>query len=225
VAKTILVVDDEKNIVDILTFNLEREGYRVLCAYDGKKGLELALGASPDLVLLDVMLPYMNGFEVCREIRLRDKLTPVILLTAREEESDKIFGLELGADDYVVKPFSLKELLEDAPGEESLAPLCVGRLTVDLNRLRVRKDELTLDLTQREYDIVKFMALSPGKVFSREELMSGVWNYDYFGDIRLVDVAMRRLREKVEDDPASPAILVTKRGMGYYLSEESQENK
>jgi two-component system response regulator VicR len=235
VGKTVLVVDDEKNIVDILTFNLQREGYDVLCAYDGRDGLEAALSGRPDLILLDVMLPYMNGFDVCAAIRKQDRLTPIIMLTAREEENDKIFGLELGADDYIVKPFSIKELLariktnirrmnsiDDLPpadSENGLIP--IGGITVDTEKLRVLKNGKTLDLTQREYDLVKYMALSAGKVFTREELMTGVWNYDYFGDIRLVDVAVRRLREKIEDDPANPALIITKRGAGYYLNIET----
>jgi two-component system response regulator VicR len=234
VSKTVLVVDDEKNIVDILTFNLQREGYSVLCAYDGKDGLDAALSGRPDLILLDVMLPYMNGFDVCAEIRKQDKLTPIIMLTAREEERDKIFGLELGADDYIVKPFSIKELLariktnirrmismDDNSPESEGELIKVGSITVDTARLRVIKNGKAVDLTQREYELVKYMALSAGKVFSREELMTSVWNYDYFGDIRIVDVAIRRLREKLENDPANPEYIVTKRGAGYYLNTET----
>ncbi len=233
-SKTVLVVDDEKNIVDILTFNLQREGYSVLCAYDGKDGLDAALSGRPDLILLDVMLPYMNGFDVCAEIRKQDKLTPIIMLTAREEERDKIFGLELGADDYIVKPFSIKELLariktnirrmismDDNSPESEGELIKVGSITVDTARLRVIKNGKAVDLTQREYELVKYMALSAGKVFSREELMTSVWNYDYFGDIRIVDVAIRRLREKLENDPANPEYIVTKRGAGYYLNTET----
>ena len=233
-SKTILVVDDEKNIVDILSFNLKKAGYNVLCSYDGKDGLDMALNGAPDLILLDVMLPYMNGFDVCTEIRKQDKLTPIIMLTAREEESDKIFGLELGADDYIVKPFSVSELLariktnvrrmssmDEAPIENEAALIRVGTITVDTARLRVLKNGKALDLTQREYELVKYMSLSVGKVFSREELMTGVWNYDYYGDIRLVDVAVRRLREKIEDDAANPEYLITKRGAGYYLNSET----
>ena len=232
--KTVLVVDDEKNIVDILTFNLQREGYNVLCAYDGKDGLDIALSGHPDLILLDVMLPYLNGFDVCSEIRKQDKLTPIIMLTAREEERDKILGLELGADDYIIKPFSIKELLarvktnirrmnsmdDISPGSDD-EQIKAGGITVDTARLRVIKNGRAVDLTQREYELVKYMALSAGKVFSREELMTGVWNYDYFGDIRLVDVAVRRLREKLENDPGNPEYIMTKRGAGYYLNTET----
>ncbi len=229
-SKTVLVVDDEKNIVDILTFNLQREGYSVLCAYDGKDGLDAALSGRPDLILLDVMLPYMNGFDVCAEIRKQDKLTPIIMLTAREEERDKIFGLELGADDYIVKPFSIKELLariktniwrmismDDNSPESEGELIKVGSITVDTARLRVIKNGKAVDLTQREYELVKYMALSAGKVFSREELMTSVWNYDYFGDIRIVDVAIKDQR-KVENDPANPEVLSDKTRCGYYLN-------
>lgn len=225
----ILIVDDEKNIVDILTYNLEKEGYEVAAAYDGRAGLEAARTCAPDLILLDVMLPYMDGFEVCGEIRKTDRLTPIIMLTAREEERDKVYGLELGADDYITKPFSVRELLarvktnvrrravlEPAePAEETVER--AGRLTIDLSRQTVAKDGAELDLTQREYELIRFMAKPCGKVFSREELMRGVWQYEYYGDLRAVDVAIRRLREKIEDDPAAPAILMTKRGAGYYL--------
>ena len=225
----ILIVDDEKNIVDILTYNLEKEGYEVEAAYDGREGLEAARTCAPDLILLDVMLPYMDGFEVCGEIRKTDRLTPIIMLTAREEERDKVYGLELGADDYITKPFSVRELLarvkttvrrravlEPAePAEETVER--AGRLTIDPTRQTVAKDGAELDLTQREFELIRFMARPCGKVFSREELMRGVWQYEYYGDLRAVDVAIRRLREKIEDDPAAPAILMTKRGAGYYL--------
>ena len=225
----ILIVDDEKNIVDILTYNLVKEGYEVEAAYDGREGLEAARTCAPDLILLDVMLPYMDGFEVCSEIRKTDRLTPIIMLTAREEERDKVYGLELGADDYITKPFSVRELLarvktnvrrravlEPAePAEETVER--AGRLTIDPSRQTVAKDGAELDLTQREYELIRFMSKPCGKVFSREELMRGVWQYEYYGDLRAVDVAIRRLREKIEDDPAAPAMLMTKRGAGYYL--------
>ena len=225
----ILIVDDEKNIVDILTYNLEKEGYEVAAAYDGREGLEAARTCSPDLILLDVMLPYMDGFEVCGEIRKTDRLTPIIMLTAREEERDKVYGLELGADDYITKPFSVRELLARVktnvrrksvladPAEAGDEPLRAGRLTIDVSRQTVAKDGVELDLTQREFELIRFMARQCGKVFSREELMREVWQYEYYGDVRAVDVAIRRLREKIEDDPALPAILMTKRGAGYYL--------
>lgn len=231
--KRILIVEDEKNIVDILSFNLSKEGYETLEAYDGEAGLQLALEQNPDLILLDLMLPKMNGFDVCRSLRRENRSTPVIMLTAREEETDKVLGLELGADDYITKPFSMRELLARvkanirrvgmvpaAPqGEEpAAAAMKLGRITVDVERATVYKDGKPLDLTQREYDLIRYLASQPGKVFSREALMEHVWNYEgYVGDVRAVDVAVRRLREKLEDDPAAPRFICTKRGMGYYF--------
>ena len=233
-AKRILVVDDEPNIVDILRFNLQREGYEVLAAYDGQEGLDKARSEGPDLILLDVMLPEKDGFQVCEELRKTDRLTPIIMLTAREEERDRVMGLELGADDYVVKPFSVRELLarvrtnirrtavmteEAAPAVETNL-LRAGRITVDPDRQLVLKDGQSVDVSQREFELVRLLAASVGTVFSREQLLSQVWNYDYYGDTRAVDVAVRRLREKLEDDPASPSLLCTRRGGGYYLSGE-----
>ena len=231
--KTILIVEDEQNIVDILSFNLSREGYDTLEAYDGPTGLQLALEQNPDLILLDLMLPGMNGFDVCRKVRESGSSTPILMLTAREEEADKVLGLELGADDYITKPFSMRELLarvkanirrvEMAPAaaqpEESGDVLRLGRVTIDREKAVVTKDGRALELTQREYDLICYLAAQPGKVFSREALMEHVWNYEgYVGDVRAVDVAVRRLREKLEDDPASPRFIVTKRGMGYFFA-------
>ena len=228
--KKILIVEDEKNIVDILAFNLQREGYEPLSAFDGQAGLDMALKEDPDLILLDLMLPKMNGFDVCRALRAKGRSTPVIMLTAREEESDKVLGLELGADDYITKPFSMRELLARVKANirrtgmvsaPAAAPapspkLERGRITVDTDLMVVYKDGRALDLTQREYDLMKLLCAEPGKVFSREALMEDVWNYEgYVGDVRAVDVAVRRLREKLEDDPASPRFLVTRRGLGY----------
>ena len=230
--KTILIVEDEQNIVDILSFNLGREGYDTLEAYDGPTGLQLALENNPDLILLDLMLPGMDGFGVCRRVREAGSSTPIIMLTAREEETDKVLGLELGADDYITKPFSMRELLArvkanirrvsmvpaaPAPAEEPKDDLIqLDRVTIDREKATIFKDGRPLDLTQREYDLICFLAAQPGTVFSREALMEHVWNYEgYVGDVRAVDVAVRRLREKIEDDPASPKFIVTKRGMGY----------
>ncbi|MBM6663794.1 response regulator [Flavonifractor plautii] len=232
-SKRILIVEDEKNIVDILSFNLTREGYETLEAYDGQAGLQLALEQNPDLILLDLMLPKMDGFDVCRNLRKENRSTPVIMLTAREEETDKVLGLELGADDYITKPFSMRELLarvkanirrnEMVTGASIPAPsgnrMELGRISIDPDQMVVYKDGRALELTQREYELVKFLAAQPGKVFSREALMEHVWNYEgYVGDVRAVDVAVRRLREKVEDDPASPQFVVTRRGLGYYFN-------
>lgn len=232
-SKRVLIVEDEKNIVDILSFNLGREGYDTLEALDGKTGLQLALEQDPDLILLDLMLPEMNGFDVCRTLRQQGRTTPIIMLTAREEETDKVLGLELGADDYITKPFSMRELLarvkanirrSDMVGVAASptkggSKLDLGRIVVDTDLLVVYKDGKTLDLTQREYELIKFLASQPGKVFSREALMEHVWNYEgYVGDVRAVDVAVRRLREKLEDDPASPTFIVTRRGLGYLFN-------
>lgn len=227
--KKILVVEDERNIVDILTFNLAREGYETLEALDGALGLELALEEDPDLILLDLMLPKMDGFEVCRRLREQGRATPIIMLTAREEETDKVLGLELGADDYITKPFSMRELmarvksnirrtemLAKAAPQPAANRLDAGRIQVDLDAMLVYKDGDALDLTQREYELVKTLASARGQAVSRESLMEQVWNYEgYVGDVRAVDVAIRRLREKLEDDPAEPRFIVTRRGLGY----------
>ena len=232
VEKTVLIVDDEKSIVDILSFNLKKEGYKTLSAYDGPEGLEKALSQSPDLILLDVMLPGMDGFEVCRRIREKSDQVPIIMLTAREEESDKVLGLELGADDYITKPFSVRELLarvkanirrtaaapSAAPTEEKNL-LVRGDILIDLNRYEAFKNGKLLELSQREFDLLLALSTSPGRVFTREELMTQVWNYEYFGDLRVVDVAVRRLREKLEDKPAEPAHIITRRGVGYYFED------
>ncbi len=227
--KKILVVEDERNIVDILTFNLTREGYDTLEALDGAEGLRLALAEDPDLILLDLMLPKMDGFEVCRTLREQGRATPIIMLTAREEETDKVLGLELGADDYITKPFSMRELLarvksnirrtdmlQKTARQSTGNRLDLGRVQVDMDTMIVYKDGETLDLTQREYELVKTLASSRGQALSRESLMKQVWNFEGFvGDVRAVDVAIRRLREKIEDDPADPKFIITRRGLGY----------
>ena len=231
--KTILIVEDETNIVDILSFNLEREGYNTIEAYDGQTGLQLAREQNPDLILLDLMLPKMNGFDVCRQLRADGSAIPIIMLTAREEERDRVMGLELGADDYVSKPFSVRELMarvrtnlrrqsvlaseSGESGESSL--IRAGRLTVDTEKLLICKDGRPMDVTQREYELLTFLASHPGKVYSRTDLMEQVWNYGYVGDdVRTVDVTVRRLREKIEDDPANPVLILTRRGVGYYFA-------
>jgi len=224
--KTVLIVDDEKNIVDILSFNLKREGFEVVPAYDGKSALEQYSLKRPDLILLDVMLPVIDGFEVCRRIREKDRKTPIIMLTAREEETDKVLGLDLGADDYITKPFSIRELqarvranirrTADGPEAQSDAEEHAA-LMVDAERYDVFINGKGAELTQREFELVSFLAASPGKVFSREELLHDVWQYEYFGDLRAVDVAVRRLREKIEEDPSQPRYVITKRGVGYYF--------
>jgi two-component system response regulator VicR len=221
--KTILIVDDEKTIVDILRFNMRKEGYDTLEAYDGKTALRLVESENPDLVLLDVMLPEMDGFEVCRHIRRHNLTIPIIMLTAREEETDKVLGLELGADDYITKPFSIREVsarvkanIRRTGAIEADSGVTRG-IFIDGARYTAYKDGQPLELTQREFELLRYLAAAPGKVFSREELLREVWQYDFLGDLRAVDVAVRRLREKVEDDSANPSHVMTKRGVGYYF--------
>lgn len=227
--KTVLIVEDEKNIVDILRFNLQREKYQTLEAFDGEEGLHLARTGNPDLILLDVMLPKMNGFDVCKSLRQEGNNVPVIILTAREEESDKVLGLEIGADDYITKPFSMRELIARvganirrtamaAPSAEKAMPVS-GDISINTDSHQVYRAGTAIDLTQREYELLTFLASHPNKVYSRVDLMEQVWNYGYVGDdVRTVDVTVRRLREKIEVNPASPAYILTRRGAGYYFS-------
>lgn len=228
-AKKVLIIEDEKSISDIVKFNLTKEGFDVLTAYDGQEGLSLALKSDPDLVLLDVMLPTMDGFEVCRKLREKSAV-PIIMLTAKEEEVDKVLGLELGADDYITKPFGLRELIARikanirrtvmADGEPEPAPeksRDFGNLTIDMDRYEVRKNGVALELTLREFELLRYLAEREDKVFSREQLLEDVWGYEYYGDIRTVDVTVRRLREKLEDDSSVPKYILTKRGIGYYF--------
>ncbi|MBQ7522951.1 MAG: response regulator transcription factor [Oscillospiraceae bacterium] len=225
----VLIVEDEQAIVEILNFNLQKEGYETAQALDGLEGLNAARELDPDLILLDVMLPGMNGFDICRTLREEGRTVPILMLTAREEEADKVLGLETGADDYITKPFSMRELLArvkanirrralDAP---AVAAQKDG-LYVDTANYAVYKNGVKLDLTQKEYDLVCFLVQSPDKVYSREELLEKVWNYDYFGDTRTVDVMIRRLREKLEDDSANPRYIMTRRGVGYYFNAGGQ---
>ncbi|MBQ9647270.1 MAG: response regulator transcription factor [Oscillospiraceae bacterium] len=229
--KRVLIVEDEKNIVDIIRFNMDREGFDVLEAYDGEAGLALARAEKPDLILLDVMMPKMMGFDVCKALRDEGDNVPVIILTAREEEEDKILGLEIGADDYITKPFSMRELIARVRANirrTAMAAPAVpdgqgmsagGALTIDPENNQVYKHGEPVDLTQREYELLTFLASHPEKVFSRVDLMEQVWNYGFVGDdARTVDVAVRRLREKIEDDPGNPAYIITRRGVGYYYS-------
>ena len=229
--RTVLVIDDEQPIVEILKFNLTKEGYAVLEAYDGATGLELALTKNPDLILLDVMLPRMDGFEVCRKIREKSSV-PVIMLTAREEEVDKVLGLELGADDYMTKPFSVRELTarvkanlrrtnidkESTKTTEGVNIITSGELVINMERYEVKKRDTVIEITLREFELLKFLALQPEKIFTRESLLENVWGYEYYGDVRTVDVTVRRLREKIEDDPGMPRYIITKRGVGYYFN-------
>lgn len=226
--KKILIVDDEKNIVDILKFNLNKESFDTLEAYDGKTALEIAEKEKPDLIILDVMLPEIDGFTVCRKLR-QTMQTPILMLTAREEEVDKVLGLELGADDYITKPFSPRELMarvkanlrrvmDDSAPTQKNEVVRYGDLEIDINRYEVRRDGVPIELTLREFELVKFLGMQKGQIFSRENLLEKVWGYEYFGDVRTVDVTVRRLREKLERDASKPYYILTKRGVGYYFN-------
>ena len=230
--KTILIVDDEKPIVDILVYNLEKEGYNTLEANDGVTAVEIALNEKPDLILLDVMLPRMDGLTVCKKIRSSLNV-PILMLTAKDEEIDKILGLELGADDYITKPFSVRELMarikanlrkseikENSTTNIDITKtkkIVVGSLELDLDKFEAKVDGEVIDLTLREFEVLKFLASQAGQVITREVLLEKVWGYEYYGDIRTVDVTVRRIRGKIEKDTANPKILITKRGVGYYI--------
>lgn len=226
-SKKILVVDDEKSIVDILKLNLQNEGYTVVEAYDGEEALSKAQAEEPDLILLDVMLPKLDGFSVCKKIR-ESSSVPILMITAREEEVDKVLGLELGADDYITKPFSVRELLarvkanmrrnEIEPEKEDSDIIEVGCFTLDCNRYELYKNGKLIDLTVREFELIKFLSAQPNKIYSRKSLLEYVWDYEYYGDVRTVDVTVRRVREKIEDDPSQPKHIMTKRGVGYYFT-------
>lgn len=234
-AYKILVVDDEKPIVDILQFNLEREGYQVITAIDGEEALFKAEVEKPDLILLDIMLPKKDGFSVCQEIRAKSQV-PIIMLTAKDEEVDKVLGLELGADDYVTKPFSTRELLarikanlrrqwEQDGHSHAQNTWQVGELVINPEAYTVYKGDQPLDLTHREYELLVYLVKHKGQVLTRENLLATVWGYDYYGDVRTVDVTVRRLREKVENDPSRPQYILTKRGIGYMLQEPMGKGK
>lgn len=225
-SEKILLVEDEKTISDIVKFNLEREGYVVETAFDGKEALEKASACKPDLVLLDVMLPKMDGFQVCR--KLREKFTmPILMLTAKDEELDKVLGLEMGADDYITKPFGMRELLARVKAnlrrsqfvhvESEDSTIVSGNLLIDFAKYEVQKYEEVIDLTSREFELLKYLGSRSEQVFTREQLLKEVWGYEYYGDIRTVDVTVRRLREKIEDNSSSPKYVMTKRGVGYYF--------
>ena len=225
----ILVVDDEQPIADILKFNLEKEGYEVVCAFDGEEAVRMAFEENPDLILLDLMLPLKDGMDVCREIRSR-LMTPIIMLTAKDTELDKVLGLEMGADDYVTKPFSTREILarvkahlrrnmnrKQAEQESAETGLRINNLLIDSDMYVVYKNGQALDLTHREFELLHYLARHPGKVMTREHLLQAVWGYEYLGDVRTVDVTIRRLREKIEDDPSRPETILTRRGLGYMM--------
>lgn len=231
-ALKILVVDDEQNIVDILESNLLREGYEVLVAYDGEEAVEITKTKKPDLVLLDCMMPGMDGFDVCKIIRQNSNV-PIIMLTAKSEELDKVLGLELGADDYITKPFSVREVLarikaqlrrvhiqEREKREEDESIISIGDIMIDKEAYQVFYAGKPLELTLREYELVLFLAEHAGQVFTREELLNHVWDYEYYGDARTVDVTVRRAREKIEPDQENFQYVLTKRGVGYYFAKD-----
>lgn len=221
----ILVVDDERPIAEIIKYNLQREDFEVETAYDGDEAIKMVHKMDPDLIILDIMLPKKNGFEVLKEIRM-ENVMPVLMLTAKEEESDKIAGLEMGADDYITKPFNNKELiarvkanlrrvrLSNVNEEMKSKIISIGNLTIDMNTYEVSKDDKIINLTNREFDLLKYLFLNAGRVFNREQLLKDVWGYE-FGDLRTVDVTVRRLREKIETE--DDKYIITKRGTGYYF--------
>ncbi|MFT8373774.1 MAG: response regulator YycF, partial [Liquorilactobacillus satsumensis] len=229
--KKILVVDDEKPISDIVKFNLTKEGFDVYTAYDGQEALDQVEEVVPDLILLDIMLPKIDGLEVAREVRKKYDM-PIIMVTAKDAEIDKVLGLELGADDYVTKPFSNRELVARVKAnlrrqtsaaaavqseEEKNSEITIGDLTIHPEAYMVFKRDEKIELTHREFELLYYLAKHIGQVMTREHLLQTVWGYDYFGDVRTVDVTVRRLREKVEDNPSRPIWLITRRGVGYYL--------
>ena len=236
--KTILIVDDEQKIVDLLVHNLRREGYNTIEANDGQTAINMAIEQKPDLILLDVMIPRVDGLSVCKKIKNIYNV-PILMVSAKDAELDKIVGLELGADDYITKPFSVREVvarvkanlrkveanLEEqvaAQKEEKKEPkkestIKVGSLVLDLEKYEVHIDGKVINLTLREFEVLKFLAQQPGQVVTREALLERVWGYEYYGDIRTVDVTVRRIRERIENDTSNPQILITKRGVGYYI--------
>lgn len=223
----VLVVDDEESIMKIIAYNLKKEGYDVICAKDGEEAIEKFERESPELILLDIMMPKIDGYGVCRHIRGKSDV-PIIMLTARADEVDKVLGLDMGADDYVTKPFSNRELMARVKAnirrfntkerEKGQKINNFGEIMIDLERYEVYKRGEPVNLTLREFELLKFLALNKEQIFTREDLLSKVWGYEYFGDVRSVDVTIRRLREKVEDDASRPRFIITKRGIGYYFT-------
>ena len=241
--KTVLIVEDEKPIIDVLMYNMEREPFNLIEAYDGKMALEMAFKYKPDIILLDVMLPKIDGLTVCKRIK-NVMNVPIIIISAKGEEVDKIVGLEIGADDYITKPFSVREVvarikanlrkaeadnsfknIEDIKQEkveEHDKIITIGELVINVDKFEVQVRNKPIELTLREFEVLKYLASQPGQVVTRETLLEKVWGYEYYGDIRTVDVTIRRIREKIEVDTSSPKILITKRGVGYYLSSKEK---
>ncbi|EEU20866.1 response regulator YycF [Lactobacillus mulieris] len=235
--KKILVVDDEKPISDIIKFNLTKEGFEVDTAYDGEEAVKKVNEINPDLMILDLMLPKKDGLEVAREVRQTHDM-PIIMVTAKDTEIDKVLGLEMGADDYVTKPFSNRELVARVKAnlrrrdivqkqvdenENENKNITIGNLVIMPDAYIVEKDGQKIELTHREFELLHYLASHMGQVMTREHLLQTAWGYDYFGDVRTVDVTVHRLREKIEDNPIQPKILVTRRGVGYYVKDPNEE--
>ena len=241
--KTILIVDDEKSIRELLAFNLEKEGYNIIEADNGIDAVDKALNQKPDLILLDVMLPRMDGISVCKKLRyaLNINTVPILMISAKDTESDKIVGLEMGADDYITKPFQIREVMARIKANLRKAEIAninnemnfskekedkddiikVGDLSLDLKRVEAKVKDEVINLTKKEFDVLKYLASQPGKVVTREMLLRDVWEYeDFVGAIRTIDVTMNRIRDKIEKDKANPKILITKRGSGYYVTDK-----
>ena len=240
--KTILVVDDEKSIMELLVFNLQKEGYNTLEAYDGVTAVEMAINEKPDLILLDVMIPKLDGISVCKKIRYALNISniPILMISAKDTESDKIVGLEMGADDYITKPFQIREVMarikanlrkaelnanmeiNSQKNEDKDNIIKVGDLTLDLKKVEARVKGEVINLTKKEFDVLKYLASQPGQVVTREMLLRDVWEYEeYVGAIRTIDVTMNRIRDKIEKEKANPKILITKRGVGYYVTDRN----
>ncbi|CCJ33375.1 MULTISPECIES: winged helix-turn-helix domain-containing protein [Caloramator] len=224
----ILLIDDELHIIELLKYNLETNGYKVFYALNGKEGLKLAIEKKPDLILLDIMLPEMDGFDVCKELKKNESISniPIIMLTAKSEEFDKILGLELGADDYITKPFSVRELLARVKvvlrrnsKEEKKNVVQIHDLKLDFDKHEVLKDGKKIELTLKEFELLKLLILNKGKVLTRDFLLDKVWGYEYYGETRTVDVHVRHLRQKIEDDDKNPRYIETVRGIGYKFKE------
>lgn len=227
----ILVIEDEKLISDIIKYNLEKEGYQVSTSYDGMDAIKKAKEINPDLIILDIMLPHKDGFDVCKEIRLFSK-RPIIMLTAKDSEVDKVLGLEMGADDYVTKPFSNRELIARVKSnlrrvnsysrsEKESEEIIIGEIVLETKTFTIRKREKIFELTHREFELLYYLAKNKGVVLTREQILNEVWGYEYLGDIRTVDVVIRRVRAKIEDNPSNPTYLITKHGLGYVLNEST----
>lgn len=241
--KTILVVDDEQSIMELLVFNLQKEGYNTLEAYDGVTAVDMAINEKPDLILLDVMIPKMDGISVCKKIRYALNISniPILMISAKDTESDKIVGLEMGADDYITKPFQIREVMarikanlrkaelntnvdamNNKKNEDKNDVIKVGDLSLDLKKVEAKVKGEVINLTKKEFDVLKYLASQPGQVVTREMLLREVWEYEeYVGAIRTIDVTMNRIRDKIEKDKANPKILITKRGVGYYVTDKN----